>query len=248
VLAALPICTLVLIWSLGPIPQDPSYHAFADDRPMLGIPNFLDVVSSLAFAVVGGLGVRFCLRRAPGAVGLAWLVTFAGTALVAVGSGYYHWAPDSASLVWDRAAMTVAFMGLFVALIGEYAAPRLVPALLLPCLLLGLASVAYWHRVDDLRLYAWVQLTPLLSIPFLMALFRNGFTHEWLLPSALGCYVLAKIAEAGDSAIYLATGAVISGHTLKHLFAAAGLALVLRMLAVRQRTGRRGPRTGSRSG
>jgi hypothetical protein len=32
--------------------------------------------------------------------------------LTAVGSGYYHLAPDNESLFWDRLPMTIAFMGL----------------------------------------------------------------------------------------------------------------------------------------
>ena len=39
------------------IPQDPSYHQFADDRILLGIPNFRNVVTNIPFVLVGILGL-----------------------------------------------------------------------------------------------------------------------------------------------------------------------------------------------
>jgi hypothetical protein len=38
---------------IPPIPQDPAYHQFADLRTVWGIPNFLNVLTSLSFLVVG---------------------------------------------------------------------------------------------------------------------------------------------------------------------------------------------------
>src|SRR5262245_15202615 len=52
----LGIVALGLVFCLSPIPQDLSYHTFADDRTMLGVPNFLNVASNLPFIVVGVLG------------------------------------------------------------------------------------------------------------------------------------------------------------------------------------------------
>ena len=75
-------------------------------------------------------------------------------------------------------------MGLFVALIGEYVNPRLGKVLLGPAVLLGLFSVLYWYWSDDLRLYAWVQLLPLLTIPVLMALYRPRYSHHAGVPHA----------------------------------------------------------------
>ena len=40
----------------------------------------------------------------------SWFVFFLGVALVFLGSGYYHYAPNDDSLVWDRLPMTVAFI------------------------------------------------------------------------------------------------------------------------------------------
>ena len=47
------------------------------------------------------------------------------------------------------------------------------------------------------------------------------------------CYALAKAAEVFDHEVY-AAGQLLSGHTLKHLLAAAGLAVLALGLARRQ--------------
>ena len=233
VLTAAILGSLIWALSLNPIPQDIEYHSFADSRIFAGIPNFFDVMSNLPFLIVGLFGVQFCHRSKLGAVGRAWLVLFVGVAFVSAGSAYYHWNPTNQSLVWDRIPMTMAFMGLFVSLLGEYLGYRLAAILLVPAVLLGIATVLYWALFDDLRLYYWVQLAPLLTIPAAMMLFRSRYTHDWLLLVALGCYALAKVAEVYDQAIFRATSEVVSGHTLKHLLAAAGCYTVLWMLQSR---------------
>ncbi|MND08411.1 hypothetical protein D3C83_309950 [compost metagenome] len=50
---------------------------------------------------------------------------------------------------------------------------------------------------------------------------------------ALGLYVVAKFAELWDREIYSLTGNLFSGHTLKHLLAAAGVLVILMMLRKR---------------
>jgi len=44
---------VIFLILMPPLPQDQSYHSFADRRTLLQIPNFWDVVSNLPFAVVG---------------------------------------------------------------------------------------------------------------------------------------------------------------------------------------------------
>ena len=56
---------IVGIFLLPPIPQSQNYHAFADNRSLLGVPNFLDVVSSGAFIVVGASGLLALCRPRP---------------------------------------------------------------------------------------------------------------------------------------------------------------------------------------
>jgi len=47
------------------IGQPQSYHAFADQRRWLVIPNFGDVVSNVPLAMVGLWGLWFLLRLTP---------------------------------------------------------------------------------------------------------------------------------------------------------------------------------------
>jgi hypothetical protein len=72
---------------------------------------------------------------------MPWYVLFAGITLVSFGSAYYHWSPNDTILFWDRLPMTIGFIGLLVALFGEYIAQRLSRFLLIPALLLGVGSV-----------------------------------------------------------------------------------------------------------
>lgn len=225
-----------LLWmlTLEPIAQNTEYHSFADTRKIISIPNCFDVLSNLPFLAIGILGLRFCMRRDRGAVRAAWTVLFTGVGLVAVGSAYYHWAPTNESLVWDRLPMTIGFMGLFVALLGEYVGHRLASLLLVPALLIGLATVMYWHWTDDLRPYYWIQLVPLLTIPTVMILFRSEYSHQWLLLVGLGWYVLAKVTELYDLSIFRNTQELVSGHSIKHLLAAVGCYSILLMLQKRK--------------
>jgi hypothetical protein len=224
------LVSLAVVVSLGSVEQWQSYHDFADRRLMLGVPNLFDVASNLAFLIVGACGVALCLSNHRPRAAASWTTLFVGTALVSLGSAYYHWAPTDATLAWDRLPMTLGFMALFVALLAEHVGERLERTLLAPALIAGVASVLWWRWTGDLRFYLWVQLAPLLSIPLVLALFPPRYTHRRLLAYGLGLYLLAKLAEYADRDIFELTGHVISGHTLKHLLAAGAIACVLLML------------------
>ncbi|MET0005995.1 MAG: ceramidase domain-containing protein [Candidatus Thiodiazotropha sp.] len=221
--------SLVLLLIIDPIPQDVVYHHFVDTGRIFGIPNFFDVISNLAFLLVGAVGIAFCLKNHTGPGHSAWLVLFAGVSLVSVGSIYYHWSPSNETLVWDRLPMSVGFMGFLTALLSEYVDRRL-SCLLIPLVIIGIGSVLYGYFFEDLRLYVWVQFFPLLTLPFFMALFSSRFTHQRLLFFALVLYTLAKGAEAYDVTVFQMTGEVVSGHTVKHLLAAASCYTILIML------------------
>ena len=234
-LVAIVVGSFVAMMMMEKFGQDVGYHDFADRRAVLGIPNFSDVMSNLPFLLVGIFGVVACVRKEGEPMRVAWVVFFTGVGLVALGSAYYHWEPWNGTLVWDRLPMTIGFMGLFVALLGESVSVRLGKVLLLPALLVGFASVIYWHRTDDLRFYSWVQLIPLLAVPTFLVLFRSGYSHQWLLLVALGCYVSAKVAEAHDVEVFRFTGGRFCGHSLKHLLAACGCCAILVMVKKRRR-------------
>lgn len=226
--------SLALLLAQRPLGQDPEYHNFADRRELFGIPNFLNVASNLPFLMVGLAGLKFCLERYPGEMKKAWIILFAGVSLVSVGSAYYHLNPNNQTLLWDRLPMTIGFMGLFAALLGEYISERLGLFLLVPLVLLGFSSVVYWYFSDDLRFYIWVQFIPLLSIPLLMILFRSKHSRQWMLLAALGWYALAKLSEVFDAKVFTLSAGFVSGHTIKHLLSALGCWMILLMLRQRK--------------
>jgi len=233
-LATVAIGSLALMLASPPIGQDLEYHGFADRRAFFGIPNFWNVVSNIPFFLVGIAGLRFCLGHELRNGRSAWIALFAGVALVSVGSSYYHWDPRDATLVWDRLFITIAFMGLFVALLGEHLSARLAHVLLVPMLVVGLCSVLYWRAFGDLRLYLWVQLITLLAIPLLIVLFRAGYTRRSLLLAALGWHALAKVSELYDREFFALTGDLFSGHSFKHILAAIACFTILWMLRIRK--------------
>ena len=128
-LLATAILIVIIALFLPAIPQPLAYHNFADQRGWLGIPNFGDVTSNLAFAIVGLWGLiylRSTYLLKPDAGKFAdrrerwfYLVMFAGLILTAIGSGYYHLQPGNARLVWDRIPIMITFMALLAAVIAE---------------------------------------------------------------------------------------------------------------------------------
>lgn len=235
--AALVLASLALLAGLmavDSIPQDPAYHRFADTRAFLGVPNFLNVASNLLFLLAGAAGAAFCLAQSHSSARASWTTLFLGAALVSLGSGYYHWTPDDGRLVWDRLPMTFGFMGLLVAVVAEHAGDRFEHELLAAALIVGAASVAWWWLADDLRLYIWVQLAPLVVVLLALALFPGKYTHRVYLLYGLAAYVLAKIAEFYDRELFALTQGGLSGHTAKHALAALAVFLVYLMLRLRK--------------
>ena len=234
-LAGLGLVLAVFVYQMDAIPQDSAYHAFADQRSLLGIPNFLNVVSNLGFVVVGALGLRV-LARCHVRGGLPELcriyrLFFLGLLLVGAGSAFYHWEPSNTTLVWDRLPMSLAFMAFFSAMIGERISVTAGRRLLVPLLLAGVLAVAYWHLSEqngagDLRPYVLVQFSPMLLVPLMLVLFRGRPGGSGWLWAMLLAYAASKVAESSDAAVLELTG-VLSGHTLKHLLAAAGGLLFL---------------------
>lgn len=227
--------SLVAVMALDPIPQNLAYHNFADTRPLFGVPNFFNVLSNLLFLLVGFPGILFCIRDRQTGSPWSWIVFFVAVTSVSFGSGYYHLAPDNGTLVWDRLPMAVAFMGLFVGLLGEYVKPGVERVVLLPFVLLGIGSVVHWHFLDDLRFYGWIQFFPLLCLPVMVVVFKSPFTHQRFYVYALGFYALAKLAEVYDEAVFSTTLGHLSGHSLKHLLAAVAPFFILLMFRKRKK-------------
>ncbi len=74
-----------------PLPQDPTYHVFADRRTFFGIPNCWNVCSNLAFVLVGAFGLRPFSRLRLSSSRTAYVVFCLGVVGVGFGSAYYHY-------------------------------------------------------------------------------------------------------------------------------------------------------------
>ena len=231
------VAALVLLSTIPPIAQDPGYHQFADQRTLLGIPNFWNVVSNAPFLLVGVYGLR-SIGRSRWDLPLdryAWLVVAVASVLIGFGSGYYHLAPSNGSLFWDRLPMTLAFMGIFSAVIGEYIHARSGVILLTPLLFLGVFSVEVWRRSElagtgDLRFYAIVQFYPMAALPLILWLFRPRYTHAGAMWGMISLYAVAKLLELLDGPILRWTMGLMSGHSLKHFAGAMALTIVFHAL------------------
>lgn len=221
---ALILLAMAGAWLLPAIQQPPEYHDFADRRMLFGIANAGDVLSNVAFALAGLYGF-FRLGRTRRALGPAvragLLVFFAGLVLTALGSGYYHLEPNNVTLVLDRLPMTVAFAGVLGAVAAERVSTRSGFAVLAAMLAIGLASVVYWKYTDNVLPYAVVQFGGMAAVVAILSTTPRGAEAlPWW--SLIAWYALSKFAEAGDAAIWHASGAMVAGHLLKHLAAAVG--------------------------
>lgn len=223
----------------GPIAQWTDYHAFADQRAWLGVPNAANVLSNLPFLAVG-VWALWHLRAAHASAApstTAWRIFAAALVGAAFGSAVYHWAPSNATLVGDRLPIAWACAALLCAFLGErvstrwYSLPALGAALTLATL-----SVAFWWATErtghgDLRPYLYFQFLLMPLVPLGLWL-RLPATSPTATPASawwtvLACYAAAKAMEMADTTVFVAIAA-ISGHTLKHLLAAAGAAWLLR--------------------
>lgn len=212
---------------INPICQDVHYHSFADNRQCFSIPNFWNVISNLPFLIIGGWGMLFVAFKANGLLTKIlqpnYFIFFFGILLTGIGSSYYHWNPNNQTLVWDRLPMTISFMSFFSIIIGEFIGTKHFRILLFSLLTLGISSVFYWSYTEsigcgDLRMYMAVQFFPMFLIPIIMLLFRTGNYPAQFLWSVLFAYVIAKVFERFDLEITYVFP--LSGHTIKHFFAA----------------------------
>lgn len=245
----------IAMLSLPRFPQSLAFHQFADTRAWLGVPNFLDVITNAPFALAAVIGLANLRRRVRtershviGAAAplmsidilcLGAVFTFLG--LTALGSAYYHLAPGNERLFWDRLPMLLTFISLLVTLIAERVSPKTAAWLLAPLLLAGAASLIYWQQTEqlgrgDLRPYFLIEGAALASVLLIVLLYPARYLPTRWLMLGLGCYAGAIVFEQLDRAVWHMWGTIgveiVSGHTIKHLCAAAGATVLARAVTI----------------
>lgn len=233
------------------LPQYAHYHDFADQRDWLGIPHAGDVLSNLPFALGGVWGLWQLRRlrtaalrvRLPRPVVHASVLFFAGMVATALGSGYYHWQPNNAGLLLDRLGMVLPFAGLLglwsYEHLGQVSADRSShPTYATAAAVLLGGVLALWAWSARGNLFPWVVLQTggmLVLLLGCMPAERDGdaipapaWTIQW--QWVLIAYALAKLCEWGDHPLWHATQGWVSGHSLKHVLAAAAVWPVLQAL------------------
>jgi hypothetical protein len=249
------LITLVLGLAMllhGPIAQLPNYHHFADRRAAFGIANAADVLSNLGFAIVGAWGLLqlWQQRAANSSAQIGYGLFFVAVLCTALGSGWYHLAPDNVRLIYDRIPIAIACVGLLAAVwqecYGQHERRSVQLGYCIALALLGYLSVWWWQYTDvlsfaasdllgasskpqglgDLRPYLLLQMLPLILIPVMQWQAQISRAKRLAFGAAILLYVLAKIAELQDHQMFHQLS-LISGHTLKHLLASAAAAVLV---------------------
>lgn len=239
-LAILAAALAIAIVAAGPLAQDQHFHAFADTS-VLGIAHFGNVASNAAHLAVGVAGLRRLARigiAIPAATALALRAWFIGFVLVAVGSAWYHADPSDASLVWDRAAMTVVFAAATAIYVTDRVSGRAGLLVLAALVALGLGSQLHWHATGDLRAYRFAELLPFALVPAICMLFQGRLTTSRLALGVIAVFAAATVCEHFDPEIADLLGGATSGHTIKHLISAGAGWLMVPMMGRRAPSGR----------
>lgn len=232
---------LTAIAIFGPhITQYDSYHDFADQTHLSLLPHASDVLSNLPFLLVGIYGL-WTLKHTHNTQNTSNIknttnttcaqdmlkLFFYGMILTCFCSSYYHLDPNNASVFLDRMGMTIAFAGIIGLSLTLGISQRFGRAASYLILFLGPFTLWVWQQTDNLLAWSMLQAGGMLIIVGI-ALF-SGVTktlrHALLL--AIAWYALSKVCELSDRAIYEWTWHIVSGHSLKHIFAAcAGLPII----------------------
>ena len=221
-------CLGLLAAIFGPsVAQPEHYHAFADQRVLLGLPLAMDVLSNLPFviAAVWGLVVlyrspRACQSLSTQAQPALAALFFGGLLITAICSGYYHLLPNNPSLAIDRLGMVIAFAGLLGVAVADRVSARAGIATAAFVLAAGPLTVGVWADSGNLLPWVLLQGGGMLLIAALAVC--RPLKDSWglqLLPVVI-FYAAAKLFELGDHQVFEWTGEMISGHSLKHIVAA----------------------------
>lgn len=241
-LVTVSFVSIVMLFFYKRIPQDENFHHFVDNRIVFSIANFWNVISNIVFLLIGIAALQKLRSNKlviVTQIKAAYYIFFIAVLLVGLGSAWYHYNPDTATLTWDRLPMTIAFMSLLSIALAEFISVTAGRIGLIPFLITGIFSIAWWqygelHHHGDLRLYALVQFLPILLLVLLFLFGHAVYNTRWGYLTLFGAYVLAKLAEHFDAGIYKLTGGLMAGHFLKHIITAIGLWLFVVYLQKRK--------------
>ena len=135
-------------------------------------------------------------------------------------------------------------LGFVAAQIAERMSPRVGVALLIPMLAIGIASVIYWRATEragagNVLPYAILQAYTMAAVLLLAFTHPSRYTRGSDIYWVFAAYLAAKVTETFDAEIWQWTAGIISGHTLKHVFAAlSGVIVCFTLLRRRPRVKR----------
>lgn len=220
------VLSVIALYCLSPITQNPAYHHFADQRILCGVPHLGDVLSNLSFILVGILLYFKSKEKTPQYEFQQFLFLFFCLSAISLGFGsaYYHWNPNDKTLIWDRLTMVFGFTVIFMDAMWRYNVfkPFMMATKFSICFFAFSGSVIYWKCFNHLEPYVLVQFFTLLSI-LVLALINIKNINGKPIFFMVGTYAIAKVFEYYDLQIWLALHEVVSGHTLKHLMYALSL-------------------------
>lgn len=247
IMLGITLVSVIALLFIPPIVQPPEYHHFADNRTIIGIPNFMDVVSNILFLAASVYGLKLLFDPRAGSERarfefknemISYLVFFAAAGLICFGSIWYHLDPNNFTLVWDRVPMTLMFAS-FLAIVISERSSRNAGLMLLPLFIaIGILSVWYWYQGEvngsgDLRLYVAAQFLPFVLVLYMLFFLPSRYSRSSRFAWILLLYALAKMAELFDKDIYEMLQHSISGHTLKHILSAMAVFALAEMLRCR---------------
>ena len=194
-----------------------------------------NVLTSLPFLAIGAEGLlrrrrdagAFALSDAPQSVLLISLMA------AGAGSAMYHLSPGPALLLWDRLPIAAALAAMACAVLNGYR--RLLgTVLLLPFVLLAVASVVYWHATaavneGDLRPYAAVQIVTIGTMLCAAIMPPAALGKVNGLRFAVLAYATGRLLEYFDPQLRAALHFNFA-HPLKHVMVAVGAMLLVRVL------------------
>lgn len=224
-ISVLALATVYLIWPHLPSADRAEYFQFADQRIILGIPNFMDVISNFGFLIVGVYGAvtTYKNKSLSKFYSIMGYLISAAIVFTFLGSSYFHLNVTTERLFWDRLPMSFAFGSIVTLLAVDRL--KVKQPLLLGVFIIGAAliSVIGW-RLEwfSLKPYLVTQFGSILLSIAIISIRKKGFVENRYVWLCIGFYAMAKFFEHFDTQIY-SLGELISGHSLKHIISAVGI-------------------------